>query len=128
MERIQKALVRLSGGLSMVLVLAFMLMGFQAEAQSYVGPEEALNRLQQAVEQVKESDYNWTAPTSNGIALFPPHKLERVYLESVQVSIKASDNVAQGMTEGHQAYLAKFPSQTNWAPQWRQEVDQLLQD
>ncbi|MEO0686420.1 MAG: hypothetical protein AAFY76_15615 [Cyanobacteria bacterium J06649_11] len=126
MEKVQKALIRLSGGL--MLLMAFMMMGFQAEAQTYVGEEEALNRLTQAAEQVKESDYNWTAPTSNGIALFPPHMLEKVYLEAVQVKIKSSSDVSQGMTEGHQAYLDRFPSQTNWASQWRLEVDQLLQD
>ena len=129
MERIQKALIRLSGGMSLVFVLAFMLMGFQAEAQStYVSPEDAIQRLNQAIELVKESDYNWTAPTSNGIALFPPHKLERVYMEAVQIRIKATDDTSQGISQGDQAFRNRFPNQLNWVSQWQQEVDQLLQD
>lgn len=126
MERIQKALIRLSGGL--MLILAFLFMGFDANAQSYAEPTTAIELLNQAIDEVKESDYNWTAPTSNGIALFPPHKLEKAYMEAVQIRIKATDNTAQGLSQGHQAFINKFPSQTNWAPQWRQEVDQLLQE
>ncbi|MEM9918607.1 MAG: hypothetical protein AAF990_10950 [Bacteroidota bacterium] len=125
MEKIQKALIRLSGGL--LLLMAFMMMGFQAEAQTYVGYEEAQTRLLAAADEVKESDYNWTAPTSNGAALFPPHMLEKVYLESVQIRVKATEDTQQGMTQGHQAFVNRFPSQVNWVNQWRQEVNQLLQ-
>lgn len=106
---------------------AFLLMGIQAQAQ-YVSPEVALDRLSEAVAQVQESDYNWTAPTSNGVALFHPSKLEKVYLEAVQVRIKATNDVSQGMTQGHDAYIQRVPNQTNWTTQWRQEVDALLRN
>ena len=106
---------------------AFLMMGFQASAQ-YVTPEVALDRLTEAAEQIKESDYNWTAPTSNGIALFHPAKLEKVYLEAVQVRIKATNDVATGMTQGQEAFIQRVPHQTNWTSQWRQEVDALLRN
>ena len=105
----------------------FLLRGFQASAQ-YVSPEVALDRLSNAVEQVKFSDYSWTSPTSNGTALFHPAKLEKVYLEAVQVRIKATDNVSTGMTQGHSAYVQKVPQQVDWVNQWRQEVDALLRN
>ena len=109
-------------------VLAFMFMGFQAEAQNYVAPEQALQLLDQAIDEVKESDYNWTAPTSNGVALFPPHKLKKVYLEVVQIRIKATDDTAQGITQGHNAFADKFPNQASqWANGFRNDTNALLQ-
>ncbi len=108
---------------------AFLMMGFQASAQ-YVTPQAALDRLSEAVEQVRESDYNWSVGNADptGPALFHPAKLEKVYLELVAVRIKAAADVATGMTQGREAYIQKIPRQTNWVNQWAQEVDQLLRN
>lgn len=112
----------------MTMVLGvMMLMSFSADAQNYVETQEAVNRLNQAIEQVQLSDYNWTTPgPSTGKAIFHPAKLEQFYLHSLIRYIKKTDDVSYSLTKAPNAFQERFPDQMNWLPQWRQEIDLLL--
>ena len=115
----------------LMFVLAFLLTGFQsATAQvEYVPPLDAINLLETTINEVSPSDYpNYVTPTSNGLAQLPPWKLEAIYLENGQIEIKAANDTQLGIGNAHTSFLEKFPNETQWATQFRNEMDALLQN